>query len=63
MIETSTSKNNVNYLQKKPEKMTYEIVEELDLMFYDNIKPELDKLSRNPSDETIASILAYSRKK
>ncbi len=31
--------------------------------FHDSIKPKLDELYRNPSDETIAKILKYARKK
>ena len=33
---------------------------ELDL-FYDQIKNKLDRLAKNPQDETIKKILAYSR--
>ena len=31
--------------------------------FYNSIKPKLDELYRNPSDETIAKILKHARKK
>ena len=34
-----------------------------DQEFYNNIKQKLDELYRNPSDETIAKILEYARKK
>lgn len=33
---------------------------ELDL-FYDQIKSKLDRLAKDPQDETIKKILAYSR--
>ena len=63
MIETSTSRQNVNYLPEKAEQMTPEIIEELDLTFYNSVKHQLDKLVQEPSEDTIAKILAYSRKK
>ncbi len=31
--------------------------------FYDSIKPKLNELYRNPSEETITNILKYARKK
>lgn len=31
--------------------------------FYENIKPSLDELYREPSEETIAKILAYAKKR
>lgn len=34
-----------------------------DQEFYNSIKPKLDELYRNPSDETVAKILEYARKK
>jgi acyl-CoA-binding protein len=63
MTKTFTSKQKANYLSEKPENMSYEIIEESELMFYNNIKQQLDQLSKNPSDETIMKILAYSKKK
>lgn len=48
---------------QKQEKPVADAVIELDMMFYDHIKPQLDGLRKNPSDETIAKILAYSRAK
>jgi len=35
---------------------------EIDL-FYEQIKSKLDRLAKNPQDETINKILAYSRSK
>ena len=61
MIETSTSVNHLNYEQPKSESM--EDMDAADLLFYNSLKPELDALSRNPSEDTISNILAYSRKK
>lgn len=60
MMETFTSLNNMNCLQPTQEKPVSDAVIELDMMFYDQIKPQLEQLTRNPSDETIAKILAYS---
>lgn len=62
MMKTSTSTNKLNYLRKQ-EKPAADVVVELDMTFYDHIKPQLDCLTKNPSDETIAKILAYSRTK
>ncbi|RZK80278.1 MAG: hypothetical protein EOO92_07935 [Pedobacter sp.] len=61
MIETFTSVNHLNYEQPKSESMTD--LDTADLLFYNNLKPELDALSKNPSEETISKILAYSRTK
>ncbi|TKC03753.1 hypothetical protein [Pedobacter frigoris] len=63
MIKTSTSVNKVNYTQQNQEINPAENVEALDLMFYDSIKPQLNRLTKNPSDETISKILAYSKAK
>ena len=63
MIETSTSINKLNYEQSKQENMPAEDLDLCDLMFYDNIKSQLNSLSRIPSDETITKILTYSRSK
>ncbi|WP_316821713.1 hypothetical protein [Pedobacter gandavensis] len=46
--------------QEKPDANA---VIELDMMFFDHIRPQLDGLRKNPTDETIAKILAYSRAK
>jgi hypothetical protein len=63
MTKTFTPQKNANYLPETPEKMSYEIIEESELLFYNNIKPQLDKLAKSPSNETIEKILAYSKKK
>ncbi|WP_316751056.1 hypothetical protein [Pedobacter gandavensis] len=61
MMETFTSLNKLNCLLQKQEKPAADAVIEIDMMFYDQIRPQLDALRKNPSDETIAKILAYSR--
>lgn len=61
MIKTSTSIDNLSYPQQNRENSPAEDVEAHDLMFYENIKSQLDSLTKNPSDETIDKILAYSR--
>ncbi|MGY4386328.1 hypothetical protein ACVWYN_003381 [Pedobacter sp. UYP24] len=62
MMETSTSINQLNY-EKTIMESTIENIDSVDLRFYQNLKPELDALARNPLDETINKILAYSMKK
>lgn len=61
MITTSTPVNNLNYLNQNLESLSNEHFNDLDLMFYESIKPQLEQLSRNPDEETINKILAYSR--
>jgi hypothetical protein len=56
MITTSTSISNPNYLNPSAESLNSEL-----LMFYESIKPQMDKLNMNPEDETISRILAYSK--
>ncbi|MFP5081508.1 hypothetical protein [Pedobacter sp. JCM 36344] len=59
MIKTSTSTNQLNYERS----MMESAIERSDLAFYQTLKPQLDALIRNPSEETISKILAYSKKK
>lgn len=61
MIETSTSTNNLNYPQRQQENA--DDVEGLEFLFYENIKPQLNKLKKDPSEDSISKILAYSRAK
>lgn len=61
MITTSTSINDLNHSNQQAENSSGESLNDLDLMFYENIKPQMDLLNRNPEDETISRILAYSR--
>jgi len=61
MITTSTPISNLNYLNQNTENLSSEFFNDLDLMFYENIKPQLEQLSRNPDEETISKILAYSK--
>jgi hypothetical protein len=63
MIKTFTSTNRVSYLHQQPEHFDSELTEDSVSSFYDTIKPELNKLIRDPSEETIERILAYSAKK
>jgi len=63
MTKTSTSQQNVNLPQNMFQLTTdNESDAEIDL-FYDQIKGKLDRLVKNPKDETINKILAYSKKK
>jgi len=61
MITTSTSISNPNYLNQSAENLSSEHFNDLDLMFYESIKPQMDLLNMNPEDETISRILAYSK--
>lgn len=63
MMETSTSVNKLNYEQQKQDTVPADDVNPQDLSFYENIKPQLDSLVKNPSETTISKILAYSRAK
>ncbi len=63
MMETFTSVNKLNYEHTKQQDMLVEDLEAHDIMFYDSLKMQLDGLNRNPSDETVSRILAYSRSK
>lgn len=62
MIKTFTSTIRVNYLHQQPDRFDSELMDQAISSFYDNLKPELDKLNRDPSKETIERILAYSAK-
>jgi hypothetical protein len=62
MMETSTSINQSNY-EKSMMESAIENIDTSDLAFYQTIKPQLDGLIKNPSDETILKILAYGKKK
>ncbi|MHA4896911.1 hypothetical protein ACXZ1K_19330 [Pedobacter sp. PWIIR3] len=62
MMETSTSINQLNY-EKSIMESAIENIDSSDLAFYENIRPQLDALNRNPSDESIRKILAYASKK
>jgi len=61
MITTSTSVPNLNNLNQNTENLSNEFFNDLDLMFYESIKPQMDQINKNPSEETISKILAYSR--
>ena len=61
MIETSTSFNKLNYEQSNQENMPAEDLDVCDMSFYNSIKSQLNSMSKDPSDETIEKILAYSK--
>ncbi len=61
MIETFTSINNLNSPQHGQENA--EEADGLDLVFYESIKSQLNRIKRDPSEESISRILAYSKKK
>lgn len=60
MTKTSTPENLANFAEQQP---IVDETEQQNELFYNSIKPQLNQLIKNPSDETIEKILAYSRKK
>ncbi|MEJ5994556.1 hypothetical protein WG904_09010 [Pedobacter sp. Du54] len=63
MVKTSTSPNSVNFSSPVPAEQAVEQANDQDEMFYNNIKPQLDQLIKDPSNETIEKILAYAKTK
>jgi len=64
MTKTSTSKTNVNLPTQSMFQPKTDIESDTEIsLFYDQIKSKLDRLAKNPQDETINKILAYSRSK
>ena len=57
MIKTSTKTKRS---AQQPELQTNEMQREA--FFYESIRPKLDQLKKNPSNETIEAILNYSKK-
>lgn len=63
MTKTSTSNNLVSSPISTPVEITIDMAEQQDELFYNSIKTQLDELVKDPSDETIKRILAYSKEK
>lgn len=64
MTKTSTSKTNVNLSTQNMFQSTTDNESDAEIdLFYDQIKSKLDGLAKNPSDDTINRILAYSKTK
>lgn len=63
MTKTFTTKNAVTSNHSDLVDQTIDEAEQQNIDFYNNIKPRLNKLVKNPSDETIEKILAYAKKK
>jgi len=63
MVKTSTSLNSVNLSSPVPAEQAVEQANTQDDMFYNSIKPQLDQLIKDPSNETIEKILAYAKSK
>ncbi len=62
MTKTSTSKNNVNLPTPNMFQPITDMESDAEIdLFYDQIKSKLDTLVKDPQDETINKILAYSR--
>lgn len=63
MTKTSTSINLASSPISKPAEIAMDTAEQQDELFYNSIKTQLNELVKDPSDETIARILAYAKKK
>lgn len=63
MIKTSTPNEIVSSPNAQSLKRSTGEAEQQDELFYNSIKSQLDKLVKDPSDETIEKILAYSKDK
>lgn len=62
MTKTSTSKTIVNLPSQSMFQLKTDIESDAEIdLFYDQIKNKLDSLAKNPQDETINKILAYSK--
>ena len=59
MTKTSTPTNPKNLATAEPVRQLVQNEEK----FYDAIKPQLDQLYKEPSDEVIAKILDYAKKR
>lgn len=62
MTKTSTT-TNLASSPSTPLEVTMDLAEPQDELFYNSIKSQLNELVKDPSDETIDRILAYSKEK
>jgi uncharacterized protein YlzI (FlbEa/FlbD family) len=63
MTKTSTSTHIVNSLNTQLVEKVADEADQQDELFYNSIKSKLNELVKNPSDEIINKILAYSKRK
>jgi hypothetical protein len=61
MTKTSTPQL-VNFLKNEVAEKVADEAEQQDQLFYNSIKPQLNELVKNPSDESIQKILAHNKK-
>ena len=61
MIKTSTPNDLVSSPSAQITQSATSEAEQQDELFYNSIKSRLNELIKNPSDETIDRILAYSK--
>jgi len=61
MMETFTINQDSFFNEKKQEEVIMTTLDQRELDFYENIKPALNALVKNPSDETVNKILAFSK--
>lgn len=63
MTKTSTSNQFVNFTQNPTDVKAVDEPDQQDELFYNSLKPRLNALIKDPSDETISKILAYAKGK
>lgn len=63
MTKTVTPNQPKNFNSSISANTTANDIEQHDEFFYSKLKPQLDLLIRNPSDESISKILAFAKGK
>jgi hypothetical protein len=61
MMETFTINQDSFFNEGKQEEAIMTTLDQRELDFYESIKPALKALVKNPSDETVNKILAFSK--
>ncbi len=61
MIETFTINQDSFFDEENQEEAVMTMLNQRELDFYESIKPVLNTLVKNPSDETVNKILAFSK--
>lgn len=63
MVKTSTSQNPVHLSNSTPASDSTEATQVEDELFYNSIKPQLNRLIKEPSEATMERVLAYAIRK
>lgn len=61
MVETFTINEDSLSNEKKQEETIMETINQTELDFYESITPVLNNLIKNPSDDVVNKILAFSK--